>query len=226
MNFGNKEVILFDLDGTLIDSAPDLADAVNATMERLGRKTYDESTVRGWVGNGATVLVKRALSGSREIDEELLDDVVQETLAIFMEAYRERLCERTVLYPGVSGTLEALRDLGCRMAVVTNKPSPFVEPILEKLGISSLFDLILGGEDLPRKKPDPLPLLTACGRMGTSVESAVMVGDSSNDILAAKRAGMQSIGVTYGYNYGEEITVCEPDAVVDRFDALPHLLGR
>ena len=226
MNFGNKEVILFDLDGTLIDSAPDLADAVNATMERLGRKTYDESTVRGWVGNGATVLVKRALSGSREIDENLLDDVVKETLAIFMEAYRERICERTVLYPGVPGTLEALRDAGCRMAVVTNKPSPFVGPILEKLGIASLFDLILGGEDLPRKKPDPLPLLTACERMGATVDRAVMVGDSSNDILAAKGAGMQSIGVTYGYNYGEEITVCGPDAVVERFDELPRLLGR
>ncbi|WP_201351916.1 phosphoglycolate phosphatase [Hydrogenimonas urashimensis] len=221
--FETKKAILFDLDGTLIDSAPDLASALNATMKALGRMPYSEETVRGWVGNGARVLVTRALSGSREITEGPDEKALKEALAIFMEAYRERICERTLLYPDVRETLKSLKKRGFTMAVVTNKPSLFVKPILEKLAIAEFFALTLGGDDLPRKKPDPMPLLSACERLETRVEETVMVGDSSNDIVAAKRAGMQSVGVTYGYNYGEEIAKQHPDAVVERFGEIAEL---
>ena len=224
MAFANIGALLFDLDGTLIDSAPDLATALNRTMEKLGRPTYDEATVRHWVGNGATVLVSRALSGSREIAPDLDKKLLDEALAIFMGLYRERLCERTVLYPGVRETLERLRTRGLRMAVVTNKPGPFVAPILEKLEAVHFFDLTLGGEDLPHKKPHPLPLLHASQKLGVPVDKALMVGDSRNDILAAKAAGMRSVGVSWGYNYGEDIADCGPDAVIGRFDELLGLL--
>lgn len=224
MRFKNREIILFDLDGTLIDSAPDLAAAVNETMAKLGRETYDEATVRAWVGNGAGVLVKRALSGSRDIDENLSETLFEEALAIFMASYRKRLCDATALYPGVRETLERLEALGLKMAVVTNKPGPFVAPILEKLEIGRFFDLTLGGEDLPRKKPDPLPLLHACERLGASAGEALMVGDSKNDILAAKAAHIPCVAVGYGYNYGEDIAVHGPDAVIERMEELVEMV--
>ena len=221
---GKREAILFDLDGTLIDSAPDLATALNRTMQKLGRPVYDEATVRHWVGNGATALVSRALSGGREIAPDLDEALLKRALEIFMALYQERLCERTALYPGVRETLERLSSQGLRMAVVTNKPGPFVAPILRKLGIERFFEFALGGEDLPRKKPHPMPLLHACEKLGVPVERALMVGDSSNDILAAKAAGMRSVGVGWGYNYGEEIADYGPDAVIERFDELLGLL--
>ena len=218
------EAVLFDLDGTLIDSAPDLADALDETMRRLGRPAYGEETVRRWIGNGATTLVARALSGSREIDPDLDAALLQEALELFMAAYRRRLCERTRLYPGVRETLDALTKRALPMAVVTNKPSAFVAPILEALAIARYFPFALGGDALPRKKPHPMPLLHACERLGVPPERTVMVGDSSNDILAAKAAGMRSVGVRWGYNYGEDIAAYTPDAVIERFEALTEVI--
>jgi phosphoglycolate phosphatase len=224
VTFDRTEAVLFDLDGTLIDSAPDLAAALNATMEKMGRRTYGEERVRHWVGNGARTLVSRALSGSRTVDEGLDDALLAEALEIFMEAYRARLCERTRLYPGVAGTLERLAAAGLKMAVVTNKPGPFVAPILRKLGIEGFFALTLGGEDLPEKKPHPMPLLHAADTLQAPAARCLMVGDSRNDILAARRAGMPSVAVTYGYNYGENVADYGPDAVADRFEEIAAFL--
>ena len=225
MTFTDTQTLLFDLDGTLIDSAPDLAAALNETMAELGREPFDEERVRHWVGNGARTLVSRALSGSREIDPDLDGKLLAHALEIFMEAYGRRLCERTRLYPGVAETLAELARKGYTMAVVTNKPGPFVAPILEKLGIAERFALILGGEDLPEKKPHPMPLLHAAETLKTPVLRCVMVGDSHNDILAAQRAGMPSIAVTYGYNYGENIADYGPDAILERFEEILEMLG-
>jgi phosphoglycolate phosphatase len=225
MKFFETKVLLFDLDGTLIDSAPDLAAALNETMAKLGRESFDEERVRHWVGNGARTLVSRALSGSREVDPDLDGTLLAHALEIFMEAYRSRLCERTRLYPGVAETLAQLGRKGYTMAVVTNKPGPFVAPILEKLGIAERFALILGGEDLPEKKPHPMPLLHAAETLKTPVSRCVMVGDSRNDILAAQRAGMPAVAVTYGYNYGENVADYGPDAILERFEELPEMLG-
>ena len=215
--FRNKKVILFDLDGTLIDSAPDLALAVNHMLERLNHTTFSEDMIRTWVGNGAQVLIKRALSGQSEIDEKLDPLLFENALDIFLTFYAKNLAVSTVTYPNVSTTLKTLKEAGYRLAIVTNKPFDFVGPILKGLSLEGLFELYLGGDSLTQKKPDPMPLLHICETMGVTVEQCVMIGDSKNDILAANAAGMQSIGVTYGYNYGEDISVYSPDIVFDDF---------
>ncbi len=224
MKFNNKKVILFDLDGTLINSGPDLALAVNHMLQILNRETFSEDIIDGWVGNGAQMLVQRALSGQREIDENLDADLCSDALNIFLAFYAQNLCVATVTYTNVSTTLRRLKETGYRLAIITNKPFAFVEPILESLTLSGLFELILGGDSLDKKKPDPLPLLHACEKMNVSAEECVMVGDSKNDILASKAAGIQSIGVTYGYNYGEDIGVYNPTVIIDDFSELLELL--
>jgi len=219
----NKKLLIFDLDGTLINSALDLALAVNTMLETLGRDTFSEDIIHGWVGNGALTLVKRALSGSREVDEDLDESTVENALKIFLDYYEKNLCNATVPYPHVISTLKILKET-YTLAIVTNKPFPFVSPILNGLGMESLFALILGGDSLPQKKPHPMPLLHVCDTLGFDVASSVMIGDSKNDILAANACGMDSVGVTYGYNYGEDIGVHKPTVIIDDFSELLELL--
>lgn len=226
MQFLEKEAILFDLDGTLIDSVPDLASSVNHTLSALQYQTYSEDIIRTWVGNGAQMLVKRALSGDVNVDEKLDETLFSKALDIFLQHYGDHICIRTVAYPQVKETLTALKTEGYRLAIITNKPYAFVGPILEALGLDGLFETYVGGDSLPKKKPDPLPLLHVCQTLDVSVDKAVMVGDSKNDILAAKGAGIDSIGVTYGYNYGESIDVYAPDAVVAEFSLLSSVLKK
>lgn len=224
MKFNNKKVILFDLDGTLINSGPDLALAVNHMLQTLNRETFTEEVIDGWVGNGAQMLVQRALSGRREIDKNLDADLCSDALDIFLTFYAQNLCIATVTYPNVPTTLKALKETGYRLAIITNKPFAFVEPILKRLKLSGLFEIILGGDSLDKKKPNPLPLFHVCEQLNVSVDECVMVGDSKNDILAANAAGMQSVGVTYGYNYGEDIGVHNPTVRIDDFSKLLELL--
>jgi phosphoglycolate phosphatase len=220
VQFHDRELILFDLDGTLVDSVPDLANSINHMLRELGREGFPEETIRGWVGNGAAVLVRRALSGTREVDPELDEGLFARARGIFLEHYGAHLPGRTRLYPGVGETLEELGRRRYRMAVVTNKPAPFVPPILEGLGIAGHFETFLGGESLPVKKPDPRPLLHCCELLELPAGRAAMVGDSRNDILAARRAGIPSVAVSYGYNYDQPVEALEPDRVVERFGEL------
>lgn len=224
MVFENKKAILFDLDGTLIDSAPDLSYALNQTLSTFGYPTYGEETIHGWVGNGAQILVKRGLSGSVLVDEGLDERLVTKVLNHFLDAYARRVCVDTILYDNVKETIDILKYNSYRLTIVTNKPYRFIEPILEGLGLGGMFELCIGGDSLPSRKPDPLPLLHVCEQLGVQVKEALMVGDSKNDIFAAKAAGMDCVGVTYGYNYGEDISVYAPDAVVDDFGKLLSLL--
>ncbi|TNF43487.1 MAG: phosphoglycolate phosphatase, partial [Epsilonproteobacteria bacterium] len=211
-------------DGTLINSGPDLALAVNHMLKTLECDTFSEDVIHGWVGNGAKALVDRALSGKRTIDANLDPLLAAEALKIFLAFYAQNLCVATVTYPHVSTTLKALKAKGYHLAIVTNKPHDFVEPILDGLGLDGLFELILGGDSLPQKKPDPAPLLHVCKTLDMKVEQCVMVGDSKNDLLAAKACDMQSVGVTYGYNYGEDIGVHNPTVIIDDFSELLELL--
>ena len=224
LKFENKKLLIFDLDGTLINSALDLALAVNYMLETLGRDIFDEEVIHGWVGNGALMLVQRALSGNRTVDECLDKSTVGNALDIFLEYYGKNLCNATIPYPNVTTTLNTLKEKGYTLAIVTNKPFAFVEPILEGLGLNGLFELILGGDSLPLKKPDPAPLLHVCERLSISEEQSLMVGDSKNDILAANACSMQSVGVTYGYNYGEDIGIYSPDIIINDFAELLEVL--
>ena len=224
MKFKNKKLLIFDLDGTLINSALDLALAVNYMLRTLGHNTFEEETIHGWVGNGALTLVKRALSGDRTVDASLDDISVQKSLKIFLDYYEKNLCNATVPYPHVITTLKNLKAKDYTLAIVTNKPFAFVAPILKTLEMDGLFKLILGGDSLSEKKPHPMPLLHVCKTLNVTVEETLMVGDSKNDIFAANACKMHSVGVTYGYNYGESIDVHRPTLVVDDFSELLKVL--
>ena len=225
MKFSNKKAILFDLDGTLIDSAPDLALAINNMLTSLDRPTFHDDLICSWVGNGAAILVKRGLSGSSEIDPNLDNDLCEKALQIFLDAYKNNLCVATKLYPYVNVSLKVLKAQGYRLAIVTNKPHEFIAPILTALELDNLFEITLGGDSLSKRKPDPLPLLHICKELNVNVEECLMVGDSKNDILAAKAAKMESIGLTYGYNYGEDIGLHKPEAVFDDFSDIVATLS-
>lgn len=225
MNPTDNNILLFDLDGTLVDSAPDLARAVNVTLADLQRPAFDEALIRSWVGNGAQVLIERALSGSVTISATLDRTLAAQALSLFLAHYTQGLCIHSQLYAGVQATLLQLKSQGYRLAIVTNKPQAFVQPILDGLGLGTLFELIVGGDTLAKRKPDPLPLHYACQQLGASPQHCIMIGDSKNDILAAKAAQMRCIGLTYGYNYGEDIAVHGPDWVLDHFADIPAVLA-
>lgn len=225
----NKTVLLFDLDGTLLDSAPDLAAAINQMLLTLGIKEFPQEIIRSWVGNGAKTLVERALHHSinnNATNKKFSQEEVANALAIFLKYYQHNLCVESVLYDGVKETLLALKKQGYRLAVITNKPSEFIAPIIAGFELNDLFELQLGGDSLTERKPHPLPLLHACKILNVSVDECIMIGDSKNDILAAKATNMQSIGLTYGYNYGEDINNFQPDWCLDTFPELIPLLHK
>ncbi len=221
----NKKLLLFDFDGTLIDSGQDLALALNDMLTQLGRKNFSLETIHNWVGNGAQTLVKRALLGKKEIEEEVQEELFNKALEIFLASYAKNVCEETLLYPEVKETLTTLQEKGYRLSIVTNKPYAFVAPILEGLAIGEFFEYYIGGDSLTQKKPRPEPLLHICEKLGVSVEESVMIGDSKNDILAAHGAGMESVGVSYGYNYAEPIELSKPTYVIASMGELVGLLA-
>lgn len=217
------ELIIFDLDGTLVDSVPDLALAVNLMLDSLGRAQVPERAVRQWVGNGALRLLKRALTGTMEgaPDARLLERAKE----VFFAAYSEHLCDRSRLYPGVGEVLQQLQAAGYRMACVTNKPAAFTLPLLEALSIDNHFEKVVSGDSLPVKKPDPGPLLAVLEALGVTPERALMVGDSISDYKAARACSMAVMLVTYGYHQGVDFQPLIVDALLDDFSALPMRLG-
>ena len=225
MKLNDKKLIIFDFDGTLIDSVPDLANSVNFMLLKLRRPTHDIDLIRGWVGNGAATLVKRSLIGKREfLDEEINKNLFEQALPIFLEHYGANSCVETFLYDGVKETLAVLKEQGFTMAIVTNKPHKFISPILRSLKIEEYFDLLIGADSLVAKKPSAEPLLHVIEKLSFTKEQSLMVGDSKNDIIAAKNAQIDSVAVSYGYNYGQDIGLYAPTIVIERFsDILEHL---
>ena len=224
MNLRNKKHLIFDLDGTLIDSVPDLALAINNTMVDLNKDIFCLDTIRTWVGNGSAILIKRALSGDVTIDEDIDDELFKKAHKIFLEQYELNVCEQTLMFDGVKTTLQTLKSKGYTLSIVTNKPYVFVKPILEAFDIEKLFELYIGGDSLELKKPNPKPLLHVCEKLGFSVEQSLMIGDSKNDIQAANNCNMQSIAVSYGYNYDEDIAVHNPTVIIDNFEDILKVL--
>lgn len=206
-------LVMFDLDGTLINSVPDLAAAIDQMLQHFGQPPAGERAVSHWVGNGADKLVRRALAGGDEAAAEALSgEQVAPWRAVFDQAYLAALHQATGVYPGVS---ELLSQLTCARALITNKPRLFTLPLLESLGWQDQFSCIVCGDDLAEKKPSPLPLHYVCEQLGYEPQQALMIGDSKHDIAAAKAAGIASIAVSYGYNHGEPIADSQPDWLVD-----------
>jgi len=207
------EMILIDVDGTLVDSVPDLAWCVDAMMQQLGREPHGEDRVRDWVGNGVERLVRRALVGA--LDGEPDDADFEQAYPIFMELYAENTSKRSFLYPGVREGLDQLKAAGYQIGCVTNKAAQFTEPLLKDLGIFDDFSIVISGDTLAKKKPDPAPLLHATKYFGCDPAKSMMIGDSVSDVAAARAAGFQIICMSYGYNHGVDIREANPDAVVD-----------
>lgn len=214
--------VAFDLDGTLIDSVPDLAAATNATLAELNLPLATELQVRSWVGNGAKVLMTRALTFA--LGHQVSEQKLSQTMPTFMHHYGQHLEKHSSLYPEVLATLNALKSAGYRLAVVTNKPYEFTVPLLKAFALTELFDFVLGGDSLAKMKPDPMPLQHLMAQWNIKTEQLLMVGDSKNDILAAKSANVAVIGLTYGYNYGEPISASNPDMVCDDFGQIGQCL--
>ena len=215
-------MLLIDVDGTMVDSVPDLAFCVDAMMDELGLPRRGEAEVRQWVGNGVERLVKRALSGT--LDGEPEDSLYQTAYPIFLELYQRNTSQRSVLYPGVLEALNYLGSAGYKLGCVTNKAARFTEPLLRDLGIRDRFAIIVSGDTLPRKKPDPEPLLHAAEFFAVSPSDSLMVGDSVSDVKAARAARFQIVCLSYGYNHGMDIREASPDAVIGSLVELRELL--
>jgi phosphoglycolate phosphatase len=206
-------MVLIDVDGTLVDSVPDLAYCVDEMMKQLDMPVRGEARVRHWVGNGVERLVRRALIN--QLDGEPDEALFQRALPLFEALYAENTSQRSCLYPGVQEALEFLRTCDVHIGCVTNKAAQFTLPILRDLGISDYFEIVICGDTLEKKKPDPMPLLHAAKEMGVSPEQSLMLGDSMSDVKAARAAGFGIVCMSYGYNHGEDIRDYNPDAVVD-----------
>lgn len=214
-------MVLIDVDGTLVDSAPDLAWCVDEMMRQLDLPERGEPSVRHWVGNGVPRLVERALMNQLEgqPDKALFD----RAYPIFLDLYAENTSRLSRLYPGVDEGLSYLQAEGYRLGCVTNKAAQFTLPLLKDLGIHDLFEIVISGDTLAKKKPDPLPLLHAAEQLGVTAEQSLMLGDSQSDVKAARAAGFRIVCMSYGYNHGEDIRDYDPDAVIDSMSELKTL---
>lgn len=209
-------LIMYDLDGTLVDSVPDLTAAVDQMLMAMGLAAVGVDQVRCWVGNGGPVLVRRALGSALSISpEDVSDEDFNQGLQLFYDSYSLVSGQNSVLFSGVVELLESAHEQGVKQVVITNKPARFVQGLLDDLGLSSYFCDWLGGDSLPEKKPDPAPLVHMLEKFETSTDDALMVGDSVNDIQAAKRAGIRCLAVSYGYNHGRPIESECADWLVD-----------
>lgn len=192
------DCVLFDLDGTLADTAPDLVAALNSVLSSLGRAEVEVTTARWWVAQGSVGLIQNSLgitaeaAGSSPYRQQLLD------------AYASNLCVRTRLFPGIDCLLDKLQSRHIPWGIVTNKPARFTDPLLAQLGLDRRAEVVVSGDTLSRAKPDPLPLLHACKIIGVKPSNTFLVGDDQRDVLAGKAAGMATVGVTWGYSPPQE----------------------
>ncbi len=216
------EMILIDVDGTLVDSVPDLAFCVDEMMRKIGREPWGETRVRDWVGNGVERLVRRALIGA--LDGEPADEEFEQAYPIFLDLYAENTSKRSLLYPGVREGLDYLKAAGYALGCVTNKAAQFTIPLLKDLGVYDDFSIVISGDTLEHKKPHPAPLLHAAEFFKVEPANALMVGDSISDVKAARAAGFTIACVPYGYNHGEDIRVASPDLVIENIAALRNAL--
>jgi phosphoglycolate phosphatase len=204
-------LLIFDLDGTLIDSSLDLANAVNATRAEMGKPPLDHSRVCSYVGNGAPVLIRKAMGA------EATNAEVQRALEFFLAWYRDHAVDDTQLYPGVRESLEQLHAAGMPLAVLTNKPVRISQAIMNHFGLAPMLFRIYGGNSFENKKPHPVGIDTLRAETGATAAETWMVGDSIVDMQTARNAGVLACGVTYGFQ-PETLNECPPDLLVDRME--------
>ncbi len=208
-----SRLLIFDLDGTLIDSQRDLANSVNAARDHLGLGPIEDHLIYSYVGNGAPVLIRRALGPEAQQAE------VDKALEFFLHYYHEHKLDYTQLYPGVREALDRLADAGHRLAVLTNKPWRISEAIVDGLGLKRHFERVYGGNSFAEKKPHPIGIDTLVSELNTPRARTIMVGDSSVDIRTARNAGVMACGVTYGFQ-PETLKTDPPDLLIDTMTEL------
>ena len=206
--------LLFDLDGTLLNSLPDLSTAIDRMLRELNGSGASDEQVGCWIGDGARTLVLRALeSAGLDTAAASLDQAMQ----VYQRHYSECLTDRSHLFAGVIDALKQWSAMGIPMACVTNKGARFTEPLLDHFGLREYLPVAVSGDTLPQRKPDPAPLLLACEQLGIAPQRTLMVGDSRNDVLAARAANMPVVCVSYGYNHGRPVALEWPDLIIDSF---------
>ena len=216
------KAVTIDLDGTLLDTIPDLAAAANAMLARLDRPPLNVDLIRTFVGKGIARLVERTLDAA-----EITDTHERErALGIFEDCYVEANGRLTTLYPGVREGLDVLRAHGFPLACLTNKSMKFTEPLLEMVGLAPYFDHVIAGDTLPQKKPHPAPLLHVCAGFQIAPRDMLMIGDSVNDAQAARAAGCPIFCVTYGYNEGQDVRSLDTDAVIGSLVEATQLIAK
>ena len=210
--------ILIDLDGTLLHTAPELAESANAMLRDMNRSAVSQDLLMSYIGNGISWLVKRALTGDMQAEPE--PALYNLALPIFERHYTELLLQSKP-FEGVVKGLDALKAAGFRLGCITNKVARYTEPLLKGIGLAHYFEIVLSGDSLPEKKPHPMPLLHAAAFFGVPVQQVLLIGDSLNDALAARSAGCPVFCVPYGYNHGEPVDGLDVDAVIPNlFEAL------
>ena len=216
------ELIMIDVDGTLVDSVPDLSWCLDETMKQIGLPPRGEAAARQWVGNGVIRIVQRGIANDLDADHD--EALFEKAMPIFRELYAENTSKRSTLYPGVREGIDYLKTSGIKLGCITNKDAEFTHPILKDLGLWDDFEIVISGDTLEKKKPDPLPLLYGAEKLGAKPEKSLMLGDSMSDVKAARAAGFEIICMSYGYNHGIDIRESEPDAVIDSMAELKSMI--
>jgi phosphoglycolate phosphatase len=220
MKFKVKAVMI-DLDGTLIHTAPEIARAANAMLAGLGRPTLDAKLIENYIGEGAMVLIKRCLTG--KLDGEPSTDLLAQAQKLFFDFYVKIVAESQP-YALVEEALQAVKQTGVQMACITNKPAAFTMPLLEKSGLLPYFDLVVAGDTLQKKKPEPDQIFYVCEKFNVFVNESLLIGDSKTDIAAARNAGCFIFGVPYGYNQGYSIEIGTVDALINHLHEAVDLI--
>ncbi len=211
------DLVMFDLDGTLVDTASDIADTANDVLQSIDLAPIPEWRLRNWIGHGSRELMVRAYADATQTPVDRVRQCAggDSLMDVFSRFHEQRCGQRSRLFPQVVESLEALQRLGVVLAVLTNKETRFARLVLERHGLQDYFDLLIAGDTLPARKPDPLPVQHCLRELGVSADRALLVGDSTIDILTGRNAGVRCWAVPYGYNGGVPIRDCEPDRVID-----------
>jgi len=218
------KAIMIDLDGTLLNTAEDLALSANLMLKDLGLPEQSTATIRSYIGKGIQKLVKRTLTG--QLDGEPDATLFEKALPIYEKHYANNLSVNTRPYPGVLEGIRAMQQAGFKLACITNKAEAFTLPLLRSTGLYDQFEIVLSGDSLSRKKPDPMPLTHICKHFDVQPHEALLIGDSLNDAIAARAAGCHVFCVTYGYNEGRNVYELDCDAIVESLHDASKLINR